>query len=93
MNEEPLRYYGDTYCCPACGTAFTLIRKEITGCGTGTQHNTLRCPACTADTAIRVSEQELALVTSYIKLRSEARDLIRTRTTPQTTRKPSGTRP
>ena len=44
VNEEPPRYYGDTYCCPACGTAFTLIRREITGCGTDTERSTLRCP-------------------------------------------------
>lgn len=79
MNEEPPRYYGDTYCCPACGTAFTLIRREITGCGTDTERSTLRCPACSADNAVRVSEEELALVTGYVKLRSEARELIRQR--------------
>ena len=48
---DPLRYYGSTYC----------------------------CPACTADTAARVSEEELALITGYIKLRGEARELIRQR--------------
>ncbi|HJK78029.1 MAG TPA: hypothetical protein O0Y06_01495 [Methanocorpusculum sp.] len=42
---EPLRYYSHTYCCPACGTAFTLIRKDITGYGSDTEHGVLRCPA------------------------------------------------
>lgn len=79
MNEEPPRYYGNTYCCPACGTAFTLIRREITGCGCSIEHSTLRCPACTADTAVCVSEEELALITGYVKLRGEARELIRQR--------------
>ncbi|HJK77699.1 MAG TPA: hypothetical protein O0Y06_08820 [Methanocorpusculum sp.] len=79
MNEESPRYYGNTYCCPACGTAFTLIRKEITGCGSDTEHGVLRCPACPADTTVRVSEEELALITSYVKLRGEARELIRQR--------------
>ena len=41
---DPLRYYGSTYCCPACGTSFTLIRKEITGCGPDPDRSTLRCP-------------------------------------------------
>ena len=73
------RYFGDTYCCPACGTAFSLIRAEITGCGTGEGSGILRCPACRADNAVRVSDAELALVTGYVKLRGEARELIRQR--------------
>ena len=87
MNEELPRYYGDTYCCPACGTAFTLIRKEITGCGPGPERSVLRCPACVADTAVRVSAAELALVTGYVKLRGEARELIRQRSTERGTQK------
>ena len=61
-----------TNCCPACGTAFTLIHREITGCGTDTERSTLRCPACTADNVVRVSEEELALVTAYVKLRYQS---------------------
>lgn len=89
---ESTRYYGETYCCPACGVAFTLVRKEITGCGPDTERQVLRCPACSADTAVCVSDEELVLVTSYVKLRHQARELIRTRTTRQTTKKLSGDR-
>ncbi|MDR0980440.1 MAG: hypothetical protein LBL85_01415 [Methanocalculaceae archaeon] len=85
MNE-PVRYFGDSYCCPACGTAFTLIRKEITGCGSGTGRGILRCPACRADNAVRISDTELALVTGYVKLRLEAKELIRTRIAEQPAR-------
>ncbi|MDR0980263.1 MAG: hypothetical protein LBL85_00475 [Methanocalculaceae archaeon] len=66
MNDTP-RYFGDSYCCPACGTAFTLIRKEITGCGMDNGASVLRCPACRADNAVRVSDTELALVAGYVK--------------------------
>ena len=77
---ENFRYYGQTYCCPACGTAFALIRPEITGCGsTAEDRSVLHCPACPADTAVRVSDEELALVAGYVKLRREARELIRQR--------------
>jgi len=78
MNDT-LRYFGNSYCCPACGTAFTLIRKKITGCGMDNGASVLRCPACRADNAVRVSDTELALVAGYVKLRGEARELIRQR--------------
>ena len=83
---EHLRYYGNTYCCPACGTAFTLIRPEITGCSSTAEDRTvLHCPACPADTAVRVSDEELHLLTSYITIRRDARALICARTSPRTT--------
>ena len=80
---EPPRYYGSTYCCPACGTAFTLIRPEITGCGL--------TPACRTNTALRVTDTELTTLTRYIKLRTTAHQIIRSKTTTTTPHK--GTQP
>ena len=84
---EPPRYYGSTYCCPACGTAFTLIRPEITGCGLTDEPGTLRCPACRTNTALRVTDTELITLTRYIKLRTTAHQIIRTKTAAATTHK------
>ena len=84
---DPRRYYGSTYCCPAGGASFTLIRKEITGCGPDPDRSTLRCPVCPADTAVRVSDEELLLLTGYVQLRGKARELIWQRKTESHTKR------
>lgn len=76
---ESSRYFGYSYCFPARGTAFLLVRREITGCGAGVGRSGLRCPVCSADNAVRVSDTELVLVTEYVKFRHEARELTRQR--------------
>ncbi|MDV0444315.1 hypothetical protein [Methanorbis rubei] len=73
-------YFGNTYCCPACGTSFSLILREITGTGTlDADAPVLRCPSCRADTAIRVSQAEMRTITTYVLSRAEAKQLIRLR--------------
>ena len=77
---ETYSYFGSTYCCPACGTAFSLIIREITGTGIADQNTpVLRCPACHADNAIRVSQPEMKTITAYVLSRAEAKQLIQQR--------------
>ena len=77
---ETYSYFGSTYCCPACGTAFSLIIREITGTGIADQDiPVLLCPACRADNAIRVSQPEMKTITTYVLSRAAAKQLIQQR--------------
>ncbi|MDV0441454.1 hypothetical protein [Methanorbis furvi] len=76
---ESSGYFGSTYCCPACGSSFSLILREITGTGIVDGAPVLRCPACHADTAIRVSQSEMRTITTYVLSRTEAKKLIQSR--------------
>lgn len=71
-------YYSDSYCCPHCVTALTLIHEEITGIPV-TCDALAHCPSCGRHRTVRITDSQLGTLIRFVRSKIEVRTLVQTR--------------